>query len=422
MSSEFNILEFAGLSKDRPWELPEPHPTDLRAVVTTKNIPSMEDVTQQIATYVGETIEAEFIQPPTGDVDWAARVRIEGLPTDIVIWVEQLNQSSKEAAEVDSGWILAMQTILHTKDSLTHFSNVMRVLGGADLHVHSVCDLATGRWFQKNVLDSVFVQSDSEPPEEVLWITRVVEAPEGGELEDRWAWVSTFGLARCGRFELEMIGIPAEFSAEAVQIVDGLAALSFETSLPPAGQTISLGTDLLVSLMPCEQAISLLVDCMPGSEDRAYPSVVIAASDAVSLYPRDAMGILRKGDTAVMKTLRSTERRALIAKDSWKLLVRAAQQIGKSEHAACLVQVPWSNSEDDESPREYLWFRIVEIDDPEVVGELAHQPELVNTLSEGHREKICVEDVTDWVLMTPIGPLGPSDAEAIDGFLSQFKN
>ena len=64
MTSEFNILEFAGLSKDSPWELPEPHPTDLRAVVTTKNPPSMEDVTQQIATFVGETIEAEFIQPP----------------------------------------------------------------------------------------------------------------------------------------------------------------------------------------------------------------------------------------------------------------------------------------------------------------------------------------------------------------------
>jgi len=41
---------------------------------------------------------------------------------------------------------------------------------------------------------------------------------------------------------------------------------------------------------------------------------------------------------------------------------------------------------------------------------------------EGHEEKLTADDVTDWVVMTPVGPMGPSDAGAIREFLSQFTN
>ena len=57
-----------------------------------------------------------------------------------------------------------------------------------------------------------------------------------------------------------------------------------------------------------------------------------------------------------------------------------------------------------------------------ITGELAHKPALVTSLEEGHREEIIKDDITDWIVMTPVGPLGPSDAEAIRVFLSQFTN
>ena len=69
MSENFNILEFAGLSEDRPWELPEPIPTDLRAVVTSKECPTLEGVGKAIATFVGEPIDAEKIDLPEDDRD-----------------------------------------------------------------------------------------------------------------------------------------------------------------------------------------------------------------------------------------------------------------------------------------------------------------------------------------------------------------
>ncbi|MBT4524170.1 MAG: hypothetical protein HOC21_04520, partial [Phycisphaerae bacterium] len=280
MTNDFNILEFAGISDERPWELQQPTPTDLRAVLESGELPTMDSVTKAIATYVGEAIEAEPIEPPSQDIPWATRVRIEGLPTDILLWVEPLNDSSREAAGIKTGCVLALQTVLHSGDPLTHFSNLMRLLAGANLNIHSICDLPTGRWFPHDILQQMFVQDEIEPPEEVLWITRLVEAPEDVEPEDRWAWVSTYGLTRCGRFELEMLGVCAIYASEAVHIVDGLAALTLETSLPPAGQPMSLGSNLVVSLMACKDAVGMLTKGMPGFEERDKPCVVISSSDA----------------------------------------------------------------------------------------------------------------------------------------------
>ena len=107
MTNNFNIVEFAGLSDERPWELQQPTPTDLRGVIVGTDPPSGETITQAFATFVGESIEAEVIDPPGDDVPWAARVRIEGLPTDILVWVEPLNESAREAAEIDAGYVLA---------------------------------------------------------------------------------------------------------------------------------------------------------------------------------------------------------------------------------------------------------------------------------------------------------------------------
>ncbi|MDP7004823.1 MAG: DUF2314 domain-containing protein [Phycisphaerales bacterium] len=422
MTNEFNIIDFSPLSKDRPWELQQPTPTDLRAVISGETQPTMEYVTKAIATFVGEAIEAELVTPPSDEIPWATRVRVEGLPTDIIIWVEPLVEAARDAAEIESGCILALQTVLHSGDPLTHFSNLMRLLGGANLSIHSVCDLATGRWFPQDILEQVFVSDEVEPPEEILWITRLVEAPEDAEPEDRWCWVSTYGLNRCGRVELEMLGVPAVYTSEAVHIVDGLAALTLETSLPPEGQPMSLGSNLLVSLMSCEKAISMLQDGMPGLEDRSTPTVVITSSDSTSIYPKDAVDILHLGETSVIKTLRSTERSAKLAQDKWELLLKASGQIGESEHAGCMVQVPWAQIDDEESPREYLWFRVIKVNGEEVVGELAHEPDLVKNLTEGQKENITKTDVTDWVLMTPVGPMGPGDSDAIDEFLTQFKS
>ncbi|HIB01871.1 MAG TPA: DUF2314 domain-containing protein, partial [Phycisphaerales bacterium] len=341
---------------------------------------------------------------------------------DIVVWLEQSNDASREASGVDDGWILAAQTVLHAEDPLTHFSNLMRLFANADLGVKCICDIPTGRWFPRTVLDELFGADATEPSEEILWITRVVESQDDAELEERSVWVTTHGLTRCGRVELEMLGVPAELTPEAAHVVDGLAALTLESPLPPASQVMSLGPDILVSLMKCGEAVCMLEENSPGIEERRLPSVAIVSPDCNSICPYEALNAVRAGDTVVAKTSRSTRRQAALAGGSWDLFLKAAQQIGENEHAACMVQVPWTNSEEEDSPCEYLWFRVTKVEPPSIVGMLAHKPRFALSLSEGHQETLCVDDITDWIVITPVGPMGPDESEAIGEFLLQFAN
>ena len=254
----------------------------------------------------------------------------------------------------------------------------------------------------------------------MLWITRLVEAPEDEEPENRWAWISTHGLLRCGKAELEMMGVPSVLCTEAIQMIDGIAALVFESSLPMEGQSFSIGSDLSVSILGIEQAITMLHDEMPGKEKRTFPSAVIASNDQDHLCPIIVLEQLRSTNTAIAKSLRSTNRRASLANRGWELLLTAAHRIGKSEHATCMVQIPFSHAENEDTPHEYLWFSIEEVHGNEIKAKLAHQPMYVTSIPEGHQETFKPEDVTDWVIMTPVGPLGPSDTEAIELFLTQI--
>lgn len=414
--------QFTAASNETPWQLAQPLPTDIRSVVHCDEQPTIDRVGKALAIFVGEAIDAEEIEPPDDDVLWALRVRVNGLPTDIVVWLEQLNDASREASQVDEGWILAAQTVLSTEDPLTHFSNLMRLFANANLSVESICDIPTGRWFPRKVLDELFDPAGAEPPEEILWITRVVESQDDAELEERSVWVTTHGLTRCGRVELEMLGVPAELTPEAAHIVDSLAALTLESPMPPASQVMTLGPDILVSLMKCEEAVCMLDENSPGIAERHLPSVAIVSPECSSVCPYEALSRVRAGDTAVAKTSRSTRRQAAIAGDSWSLFLEAAQQIGENEHAACMVQVPWTNSEEEDSPCEYLWFRVTKVDPPNIVGKLAHKPKYALSLSEGHQETLGVNDITDWIVITPVGPMGPGDSEAIGDFLLQFTN
>ena len=174
--------------------------------------------------------------------------------------------------------------------------------------------------------------------------------------------------------------------------------------------------------MGCDDAVAMLDDIMPGRADRYIPSVAIVRHDNSAVCPTDTLETLRNGDVPYPKTLRTTERAAELARKRWDILLRSATQIGSSEHATCMVQIPWSNTQDEDTPREYLWFRVVEVEGQTVVGELAHQPQYADSLEDGHREHGSSEDITDWVLMTPVGPLGPNDADAIEDFLDQFVN
>ena len=423
MKNDFDILEFSGLKNKNGWSFTETFSTNLKAIFKSDAIPNAQLIGKAIANIVDETIDIEPM--PEEDAQgfkWTIRVRINSLPTDLILWPEILEQEMKEEFDVNEGWVLSVQTALHPDDSLTHFANLFRLFGSLPFELHSILDLSTGRCFPANVIDELFINAEEEPPEEILWITRLVEAPMKAEPEQRWAWISTHGLNRCGRVELEMLGVPSALSAEAINCVDGISALSFEQDLPAAGKTVTVGFNLEVGIDRPEELLLKLTDNMPGRQKRDYPVAIITSKNYQEPCPIDALELLRAGHTSVARTKRFTQRQSAFARKEWKLFLSVAQMVGKSEHATCMIQVPWVKTADENSPSEYLWFNVNQVNNEQVAATLAHTPRFVNTIAEEHSDMFSVEDVTDWVIMTPIGPLGPSDVEAINLFATQMRN
>ncbi len=416
MSHEFDILAFSGLSAGASWILDEPVITEFRIIFTEESF-TPEEIAKAIANFAEEPIDVEWIE----ETPWAIRVRVPSLPTDVIFWKEALSDEVKSQQEVASGSMLAMQTKLHPADPLTHFTNLMRLFGSLPFGIHSICDIPTGRWYPKNVIEDLFFQ-DFDAPEEVLWLTRLIEAPEDVEPEERWAWISTHGLERCGKVELEMLGVPAVLSTEAVHCVDGLAALTLEQDLPQVGQVFTIGHGLNLSLIEVPEALKMLSEDMPGHNDRHFRSAILTSENHSILCPLQTLELLRSSQTAIAKTRRSTNRRRELAHQNWEAFIEVAKNVGRGDHAACMVQVPWANNEESDAPREYLWFTVDSVNEQNIETTLAHQPHVVDTLNQGHQESFVRDDITDWVVLTPVGPLGPSDMESIELFTEQIQS
>jgi uncharacterized protein YegJ (DUF2314 family) len=148
------------------------------------------------------------------------------------------------------------------------------------------------------------------------------------------------------------------------------------------------------------------------------PCGIITAVDGG--FPADVVQRMRQGDATIARTMRSTRRRAVSARDTWDLVLTVARLIGQRDDAACLVQVPYAAEAGDDGRREHLWFRIVEQEGDGVIAELAHAPRVAQGLTPGHRETIVRDDITDWLVMTPIGPLGTDDIDAVHDFVDQL--
>ena len=264
-----------------------------------------------------------------------------------------------------------------------------------------------------------------EPPEDVLWRIDVVEsetAPEAGR------WIRTIGLLRCGRAELECMGVPAERTAEAVELIGNLAAMSLELDLPEAGDPIEIGPGMQVCLQPVQDLAGTLPDEVPGSmasrhtgdEQEEISAVMLDFSGHEQAHPAAVLEALSTGDLAMFRTLRRTRQDTLRAQASWDDLLKACRRLleGGVEHS-CLVQVPFEQVDSDEELREHLWMRIVSIDDKGVEAELVHEPRLVQGIEPGWRTMVTLEEVSGWILDGPHGTADPGDPGSLDPYLEE---
>lgn len=385
-----------------------PEPPDPRRVAEAARIVGLEI----------ESVEMLESGPP---VAWAMMAQETGAPPWL-LWCEPAREGDVPPSAAKSAWILGIETLIAPPDAgadaaipLARHRAMKRWLhvGGAE---SALLDPITGRWFDATewALDRT---RDGLASLEELWCVRVHRRP-GATM----VWLSTAGLHRCGRPDLELLEIPAPLAAAGAAVLDGLAALLLEE--PPLPETAwRIGPVSEVSLERLDEVLATLSPAAPGSiEDRRRLeegreideriAVVCAAERRGSLRrvpvpPIDLLERVARGEIGLYRSRHEVARlRGLVAGQAALLSRIAAAAESGREGLRALVSTASSDAADP------AWAALVGV---AADGWLVQPVDLAGRPIVSAPASIAAfESLTDWRVDLGERSFGPDDAGSLE--------
>ncbi len=410
-----------------PWADPEPEPTDLLVLWPGPDLPLRDEVVRALARCEeGAPADVTDIVAEDPSVAWCAAVETPGALRPLVLWAEPARTpAAADPPDVRSSrarWAVGVEVMLDVQDPLAVYCRLLRTVAGGVPAAPAVLDVNSTRWHTRAELDEMLVSDAIEPPAQIMWLTHVVEGPSG-------TWLHTHGLRRCGRPELEMLGVPRADAAPAAELIDALASLLLEGPPPSPGVPVEIGPELAVTLQPWWSVVPHIDRAAPGGPaDRAGDAGAAHTGNRAVIcavggdedgsrwrWPEAVVRRLQDDEATYYCTARATQRQTLLARAGWDVFAAAITAAAAREPArgvrfgveAALAVGP------DASFHEHLWFEVCRVEQDRFEGRLVHRPRDVADLGEGDRTWIDLESVTDWRVFTRDGSHGPDDLAAL---------
>jgi hypothetical protein len=404
----------------------EPSPSRLLAWANGGVPPNPREVAEA-AHGVGLEIESVGMLEAAPPVAWAMVAHEVGAPAWL-LWCEPSSDGDVPASAAESSWILGIETLISASgpddasSSLARHRAMKRWLhtAGAD---SALLDPVTGRWLDSAewTLDRAL---DPLASLDELWCVRVHRRPGASMV-----WLSTAGLSRCGRPDLELLEIPEPLAAAGAAMLDALAALLLEE--PPHPETPwRIGPASDVSLERLDEVLATLGPAAPGSlEDRRRLepdlqideriAVVCAAERRGSLRripvpPLELLERVARGEVGLFRSRHEAARlRRLVAAHA-PLLSRVAQAIESGcAGLRALVSTASSTAVDRE------WAALVGV---AADGWLVQPVDLAGRAIISAPASIAdFDSMSDWRVDLGDRTFGPDDATALEAELVKLE-
>ncbi|MEM7227853.1 MAG: DUF4026 domain-containing protein [Planctomycetota bacterium] len=422
---------------DRIWQLPAQEPTNLIAFWPHDEPPTQTEIVAALGSHLDGEIEiVEEVDPEErGDMPWAVVLGSAIAPRGAVFWTEPARPNADDDPAVHGcGWVVGMETMLDADDPLTNFIEHVRWLAESIPEAPAILDVNATTWHHRQTLNEVFLSDEIEPPASVLWVIHAVSADEEDDNHGT-AWLHTHGLWRCGVAEMEMLEVPASHANEAAMLLNRVAALMLEETVPAPGTPYEIGTDLFVTFQPWQTVVPYLDENIPGSasdreetDDNAHTGIraVICAVEPKGQYkkiwvwPESVVESLASDEAAVYITRRETERQARIAQATWPQLATAFASLGPIAFAegderqiAFLLKSGFALSDEPDADREHLWFEVKTFKGDEAEATLINDPLLILTMRRGDQMRIERDAVSDWQVITREQTMHPDDVSEL---------
>ncbi|MFK7960704.1 MAG: DUF2314 domain-containing protein [Phycisphaerales bacterium] len=418
------------------WQLEDPEHTNVIALWPDDTPPSRMEVLAAFANAAGESVKVlDDVGEHSPDFEWASIVEVPGFERPMAVWTERARPMSPEELEVAGGvqcpWIVGVEAMLEVVDPLRDFAGLVRLMLRGLPDAPAMLDVTTSRWSPRSVLEALFEHESVEPPADVLWVVEARRKPAEDGADDEGIWLRTRGLGRCGRPELEMIGVPDDTSDSAAVMLNGLCSMLFEAEPPHPGEPWQVGHEIRVALIPADVIVDARPDEALGGtsiRDRfpTTPSAVVCDVDddapVVSpAWPETGLDLMDQSAThGLFWTERATRRQSDLARAGWDQFATAwaaVRQAGVHEgddppalfglKAGCAIEGR------PELNHEHVWFRVHGFSGHQVDAELVNDPVHSVGITRGERMQIAPDRVADWVVVTRDGSYGPADLEAM---------
>ncbi len=350
MSREHMPIQI-GLPPKSDWRVAGAAPISLVAFVAGDELPDPGDAFLAAGRAFGvEPTAAEPMPVDDPSIHWAFSFEIAGRGSRILMWCEDAREGeSPDGRAPDARFAVAVQTILEpsTVDDFARAQAARQAVWPASLadfiRLAATAATAAGRDRTRLLFDPELANFYAPDDCARLFLGDESGGSAAGALADerhlyrielraRGAgaplWISTVGLARVGKPELEMLEVPHELAEAALQVVDALAARFVSEDLPDAGAPFEAGPALSLALVPAKEAAETVSPEVAGSPaDRARfgdaPRAAICAAGQRGAFrkawvpPTDELRDLAHLSTGLYLSRRVIEVRERHARATW---------------------------------------------------------------------------------------------------------
>jgi uncharacterized protein YegJ (DUF2314 family) len=278
-------------------------------------------------------------------------------------------------------------------------------------------DLQSQLFWSAAMLDDELAH-DAELDVEALFTIHAVYQ-EVGDQRDVY-WMHTHGLEELGAFDVDVLRPSVQLAQNAGDPMRALAFAALEGLVTPSTTGFVMGMPGgAVDFVPASDfdAGASKEDAMLRLNDAAH-----TGTRAVLCEPRGLFGFLRKkpipskflsrvGDGAVFAF--SKEASSLMAARAHATLDVFKGLVAEFGPTGCptLAKIGYETASDS-TTREHLWFEVHGFDGDRIDGTLVNQPFDVPSLQKDARGWHPAADVSDWIVMSPAGPMTPRNLSA----------
>lgn len=408
MAREHAPIEI-GVPPEAAWRTEQAEPIVLVAFVAGEQPPDPGEAFLSAARAFGvEPVDPRPVPSDDPALVWAFAFELPGRAAPVVMWCDRVDPSqSPDGAAPDAVWTVAIESVLersHPSDrdqavergravwpaSVADFVALAAAVAGVVERdrLRLVYDPALGQHFDAVECGRHFLGDAGEPgalvDERFLYRVEV-------RLRSREdpAWVSTVGLARLARPELEILEVPPALTDSAIELIDALAARLVCEQPPLPRVPFEVGERLEIALVQAHEVAETIAADAPGATaDRAHLAPVARAAICAAeprgafrriwMSPLAELGQLSRHEAGVFLATRVVEVREQLARVTWPDFVGALGRRSPVDGAVFLVKIAVQRGDasqtvesagaeqsvapraEQEQPLQHVWIRVTE--------------------------------------------------------------